>query len=709
MKLEFNPDGSLKTPEQEPKQAHLDYIYVLKALKEIPFPVGKTLLIEFLQGSFKNKSILKNSLDVLHHFGSLRVDKYQIESLIGNLIGNNLIKQEGLPDNNFIKVLYLTQQGEEEITNPKLHAKKLSSKFNEVKTIISEEERELFKIPFLNQYNDEQKKAIICSSEKILGLAGAGSGKTTVLVKRIEFLVKYKSVNPDKILAITFTRKARQEMQNRLAELGLERIKVETFNSFCEKTIRKYSDVLYDKEMHVLSYGDKIRAINLALQKQGIEVKDAVYEYFTKQQKNSRTTEELFKLFINDCFFVLDYLKSRKQELTDFSKTADSENKSSAQVLYKTCAYIKEFMEKQGLRDFTDQIIDAIKLFNENPALIPEFEHILIDEYQDVNSIQIELIDLLNPKNIFAVGDPRQSIFGWRGSNISYILNFKKKYSEAEVINLTKNYRSSKKIVELINSSIRQMGLPDLEHSIEEGDEIELHEFASEQEEYEFILHKILKSDKKDIFVLARTNRQLKELSQILKSGEIEHVIRTEDENRNAEGDIILATIHAIKGMEAKTVFVIGSSTNNFPCKTTDHPVVSIIKIEEYDKEEEEKRLFYVALSRTKEKLYITHSGKPSYFINSEMKKIIQNRTLENIFAEPEEKARDDDLKTRLKQWRLKKAREEKIPAYCIITDKTIEDLSTKMPQSRKDLEDVHGLGYTKIMKYGEDILDLIS
>ncbi len=709
MKLEFNPDGSLKIPNKTSNQTHLDYLYVLKALKEIPFPVGKTLLTEFLQGNYKNKSILKNNLDNLYHFGSLKLDKNQIESLIGNLISNNMVKQEGLQDNKFIKVFYLTPQGEEEIKNPKLHEKKLASRFNEIKTIISEEERELFKIPFLEKYNDEQKKAIICNSKEILCLAGAGSGKTAVLVKRIEFLIKYKSINPAKILAITFTRKARQEMQYRLAELGLEEIQVETFNSFCEKIIRKYTHILYDKEMHVLSYSNKIQAVNLALQKQGLEIYDAVDEYFTKQQKNSKTNEELFNLFINDCFFVLDYLKTRKQELTDFSKTVDNENKKAAQILYKTCISIKEFMEKRGLRDYTDQIVDAIKLFNENPKLIPEFEHILIDEYQDINSIQIELIDLLNSPNIFAVGDPRQSIFGWRGSNIDYILNFNKKYPEAEIINLTKNYRSSERIVNLINASIKQMNLPDLQHNISDGEEIELHEFDSEQEEYEFILHKILESDKKDIFILARTNRQLKELSQMLKSGEIEHVIRTEDENRNAEGDIILATIHAIKGMEAKTVFVIGSTTNNFPCRTSDHPVISIIKVEEYDKEEEEKRLFYVALSRAKQKLYITYSGKPSYFINDNMKKIIQNKTFENIFSESKPLEVNNEIIKRLKQWRLEKARQEKIPAYCIITDKTIDELSIKSPQARRDLEDIYGLGYAKIMKYGDEILDLIS
>ena len=131
-------------------------------------------------------------------------------------------------------------------------------------------------------------------------------------------------------------------------------------------------------------------------------------------------------------------------------------------------------MSKNGLRDFADQLIDALKLFNDNPDLIPNFDHVLIDEYQDVNGTQTKLIDILNPKNIFAVGDPRQSIYGWRGSDIRHILNFEDKYELCETISLVKNYRSSKSIVKLINSCIETMDLPGLESSSDLSTNIEL-------------------------------------------------------------------------------------------------------------------------------------------------------------------------------------------------------------------------------------------
>jgi DNA helicase-4 len=295
-------------------------------------------------------------------------------------------------------------------------------------------------------------------------------------------------------------------------------------------------------------------------------------------------------------------------------------------------------MMTQGLRDYTDQLIDATKFLKENPDKVPNFEHILVDEYQDVNAIQIELLGLLSSRddlgdslaeNIFVVGDPRQAIFGWRGADINYILNFEKNYGVVEVIHLTKNYRSAREIVEFMNHSIGEMGLPDLEGHHDFKAKIKIVDFDSEEDERNFVVRKILESEipRDEIFVLARTNRQLMELSQMLKQRGISHVVKT-DEVRNpkaiAKGEVTLATIHAIKGLEARNVFVIGCNEQNFPCKASDHPAIEMVKEDNYDKHEEEKRLFYVAISRAKEVLYLTYSGKkPTYFINDEMVRIV--------------------------------------------------------------------------------------
>jgi len=714
--LEFNEDGTIKVPGIEKKQEtpELDYLYVLNALNEIRFPVGKTLLIDFLQKNIFNKSIIKNHLDNLNNFGKLNhYSEEKIESLIDNLLVNGLIEIQGTLENKFHKVFFLTKKGKDEMQTPSLYRKKLSSNFLETKTEITEEDRKIFSelSSFLSTYNDEQKKAIISPEEKILCLAGAGSGKTTVLVKRIEFLVKYRSAKPESVLAITFTRKARQEMSSRLARLNLPEIKVETFNSFCEKLLKENSALIYGREMKVMSYHDKIEAIKQAINILKIDLVNAITTYFSETQRKNKTDEELIYSFVNDCFFILDYYKSKNQLLEDFSKTAEEKHKKSAKIIYSICKYIEEYMQETGLRDYTDQLLDAISLFKTNPEKTPKFEHILVDEYQDVNSSQVELLNLLNSKSLFCVGDPRQSIYGWRGSNISYILNFNKKYPSSITINLTKNYRSNNHIVALINASIKDMQLPDLEHNFEGEKKIQIVNFPSEEEEHNFVVTKIKESqeDKNEIFVLSRTNRQLKELSSIMKKEGISHVVRNDELKSSPiakNGDITLATVHAIKGLEANTVFVIGCNCLNFPCRASEHPVIEMVKVEEYDKEEEEKRLFYVAMSRAREKLYLTYSGKKcTYFVNEDMKKIIQHKELENIFA----KEASPSLRERLRKWRLNKAIAEEVPAYCIITDKTIQEIITKTPKDKRDLQDVYGLGCAKIAKYGDEILDMVS
>lgn len=610
-----------------------DYLVVLKGVREIPFGVGKNLLIDFLAGDMKNKSIRLNGLSSLSGFGGLKdVNKEKIREMIDNLVSNNLLEFVEADNNRFMKYLKLSSKGEKELVNPCLNKKKLKNNFVFKETVISDEDRVVFKEldVFLNGYNDEQKKAIVSDSESILCIAGAGSGKTTALTRRIEFLVKYRSVDAKRILAITFTRKAKQEMIGRLKEFGVEDVNVETFNSFCEGILRKYGQLIYGRSVRVMSYGDKILALNRALESLSLKREEAVDKYFSVAQKRAKTKEQLFNIFLNDCFFILEYFKLKNLDFYDFSEDAEDKHKIGAKMMYNICKYLREHMFRAGLRDYSDQVLDALKFLKDNKEFVPEFEHLLVDEYQDVNAMQIELLEILNGKSFFCVGDPRQSIFGWRGSDINYILNFEKKYLDCEVISLVKNYRSSKKIIDFINESIRSMGLPDLDNWIEEAGDIKILEFDSENEEMQFVVDKILKSDvsRNEIFVLARTNRQLNELSRMMSLIGIKHIVRSEEKVRMeeaGEGEITLATVHAIKGLESKIVFVIGCNELNFPCKNSDHPIIEMIKIEDYDKEEEEKRLFYVALSRAKEKLYLSYGrGGLTRFVNGKMKGVVE-------------------------------------------------------------------------------------
>ncbi len=623
--VEFNEDGSIKWGEDLVQRKREEpYIQVLRAINEIPFGVGRKLLTAVLQGDDSNASIRRNKLQNLIVFGSLAYDDQEISEVIQILECDGFIAYKSYANKPW-KVLSLTNKGSKELDNPSFYRKKEAKQTFSLAEI-SESDMELFKQFdfYLNRFNLEQKKAITSTKDKILCVAGAGSGKTTVLTTRIDFLLKFRSVSPNKILAITFTRKARVEMMERLAELGHKDVKVETFNSFSEKILKKYNDIIYGKRVRMMSYGDKIRFFREALASLSISPKGAVENYFKKQQLKTKTPDQLFNIFMNDCFFIVDYYKSKGKEVEDFSKEAD--NVLNAKMVYTLCKYIEARMRNEGLRTHMDQIVDTINFFKTYKSYIPQFEHILVDEYQDVNDLQIELIALLKAPNLFCVGDPRQSIFGWRGSNIKYILDFQKQYEDSEVVSLRKNYRSSKVIVNFMNEAIRPMALPKLDSDKNGGKKVKLINFKNEDVEFEFVLQSILASSvaRKDIFVLARTNRQLTNLSRLFNERGISHITKGDDTKmvEASEGQVTLATVHAIKGLEAEMVFVIGCTMNNFPCKGSEHPVVDLIKIDEYDKEEEERRLFYVALSRAREQLYLTYSGRRhSYYITEAMKK----------------------------------------------------------------------------------------
>lgn len=681
-----------------------DYLFVLRAVRDMPFGVGRKLLSDFLQGN-PTEQIQKHNLNKFSSFGSLAYDNKEISSLITLLDRNGFIEYKPIESNKFIKVIQITDKGEKEIINPSLNKQK------KVKTTeITDEDEILFKNFdfFLNKYNKEQKKAIVSNKQSILCVAGAGSGKTLVLTKRIEFLTKFKSVKPQTILAITFTRKARREMQNRLARNQVNNVQVETFNSFCEKILKRYNNLIYNKPTRVLTYRDKIKLTRNALLTIGCEPADAIDIYFTQAQKNTKSAEQLFNIFMNDCFFIVDYYKAESKQVEDFSKDGASS------LVYKVCVYLEKQMYDQGLRDFMDQIVDCLNFFKRNPQHVPAFDHILVDEYQDVNALQVDLLDILEPKNLFAVGDPRQAIYGWRGSNVKYILDFERKYN-AELINLTKNYRSNKRIVNLFNEAIKEMRLPDLEGVNDGKTDIKLLEFDSEPVEFEFVAQRVLSADidRKEIFVLARTNKQLLELSKLFLERGIKHIVKSEDFKsivEAGEGEVTLATVHAIKGLEARMVFVIGCTSQNFPCRGSEHPVIEMVKIEDYDKNDEERRLFYVALSRASEFLYLTYSSKrATSYITPEVMKYIDNKPVITLDNFSKQYKVNDKLFDKLREWRREVSMKHGVPAFVIFHDTVLENIASSKPIDLDDLARIPGIGQSKLRRFGEDVLAVVN
>lgn len=725
MSFSFNEDGSLAVK----KPLRRDHLPMLKALLEMPFSPGKKLLISHVQGK-ENSKTARLKLNRYLSFGDLGgYEEKDLYKLIDFLMSSKFIaqkKQKGL-----YPVLVLTKKGEDEIAHPsaevridELEAEKytqtaIKNPFSE--TVISDEERKVFASlhDFFGHFNDEQKKAVIDSSKKILCVAGAGSGKTSVLTKRIEFLHTYKGVSQDKILAITFTRKARNEMLERLDKLlGAHSVRVETFNSFCEKLLQKHGEHFYEKNVRMINRSQYTTLVIKLLEKMSHTPASIVKNYFTIRQRSGKDDRQLFFSFLYDLQALNQKIKVNALTWDEISsKVSDKdEHAALAHLLIKLVKNVNHIMKLKGLRDFTDQLLDAISLFERFKQFIPEYEHVLVDEYQDVNDTQIKLIDLLNPANLFVVGDPRQSIYGWRGSKISHILGFCKENEEGvSVVQLSKNYRSSKRILDVCNKVVSSTGYADLECTKEDDGAVKLSYYASEDVQANAIVNEIKEyaGNKKDIFVLARTNKSLERVKEYLQLHKISYLIRTE-EKRNVsveakKDQVTLATVHGVKGLEAERVYVINANTNHFPCKASDHPVMDIFDLhdEEYDSFGEELRVLYVALSRAKKELFVSYTSSLSSFFTKETKGLFDKKK-KGVVVKKNVDSDDAALSMRLRQWRYNKARERNVPAYIIFNDKTLNSLVSLKPIDLEGLKEVHGLGKAKIDEFGEDLLDAL-
>ena len=710
-----------------------EHIPILKAFDDLKFNLGKVTLANYIKGDI-NPTIERNNLEELVSYGCLyMLERGEIFNLIEQLLKEGYL--ETLIVGSGFEVLSRTSKGFKEISEKSFIPQKkniIIPKFNlkYKETQITDNEKKLFKTFdfLLNKYNDEQKKSIISSDKNILCIAGAGSGKTTVLTKRIEFLVKFKSVPYKKILAITFSRKAKEEMEHRLKHLKVENITVETFNSFCEKTLKKHGNKIYKDEVKVAKFRDKISIVSSALKKVGASFDTFYEEYFNRRQLREKSKDDLFFIFVNDIFTIIDYYKNLEKNIEKFYERENNASKKRiANTIHNIAIQTHKTLKEKNLRDFSDQITDTLKLFRENKNLIPNFEHILVDEFQDINLIQFELLKLLNPENLFAVGDPRQAIYGWRGAEIKFILNFPKHFENTQIIQLKNNYRSQKQILEFANESIKSLGLVNLSHSKENKNKncIFLFEQSSELLEKRFVLEAIKnsKSKRNEIFVLARTNRILEGYAHFFSQNGIKYSIKSEEEYKNAEpkeDEVVLATVHSIKGMEANEVFLVSCNSLSFPNKVADNFVFQLMKSQDYyNKYSEELRLFYVAITRAKEKLIITYSGNYSKFINSNMLSLLKfntNSTSLFNYANSKEyksdyidKSNSTALKNMIKSWRTDLANKTGLPSYMIISNKAIDDLVIQRPQNKVQLHNINGLGDIKIAKYGDDLIRIIN
>lgn len=356
----------------------------------------------------------------------------------------------------------------------------------------------------LQSLNPVQKEAASCTEGPLLILAGAGSGKTRVLTHRIAYLIEEKGVNPWNIMAITFTNKAAQEMRDRvdrLVEFGAESIWVATFHSSCVRILRRYIDRLgYDNHFTIYDTDDQKSVIRKAVKELDLD---------PKQYREG------------PLLGVISAAKNEMIEPEDFETQAGGDFRMCQEAkIYK--AYQKTLIDNNAV-DFDDLLLLTVRLLRENRDILESYQerlrYIMVDEYQDTNSVQFELIRLLSGKyhNLCVVGDDDQSIYKFRGADITNILSFEETFPGAKVVKLEQNYRSTNNILEAANSVIANNAHRKEKHLWSEngdGKEVSFIQYETAYGEAEDVIDKIQTSvhmgkyQYQDCAILYRTNAQ---------------------------------------------------------------------------------------------------------------------------------------------------------------------------------------------------------
>lgn len=304
--------------------------------------------------------------------------------------------------------------------------------------------------------NKEQLKAIRHNEGPLLIIAGAGTGKTTVITERIKYLILKKGVNPSEILALTFTEKAAQEMEERVdvtMPYGYTQMWISTFHAFCDRVLRNEAiHIGLNPSYKLLTEAETILFLRQNLFKFNLE-------YFRPLGNPNKFLEGLIQHFSrlkDEDISPNEYLSWAKKQSRKKENNKDEIKKSLE--LADAFKIYEELKTKEGVMDFSDLISNTLRLFRTRKNILAsyqnQFKYILVDEFQDTNFAQNTLAILLSGerKNITVVGDDDQAIYRWRGAAISNIIQFKERFPKTKIITLTKNYRSTE---EILNASYK--------------------------------------------------------------------------------------------------------------------------------------------------------------------------------------------------------------------------------------------------------------
>ncbi|MBI2036078.1 UvrD-helicase domain-containing protein [Candidatus Microgenomates bacterium] len=378
----------------------------------------------------------------------------------------------------------------------------------------------------LDSLNKEQTAAVLHTEGPMLILAGAGSGKTRVLTHKVAYLISKKGINPQNILAVTFTNKAANEMKERVKKLVSDSPTISTFHALCARILRIDGGVIgLSSKFLIYDESDQLDAIKEAMERKDI----------SKKNFNPHAVLTTISEAKNELIGALEY--------PQYARGYFQETVTKVYIEYQ-----KILKENQAL-DFDDLLMEVVRLFQKDETTCKKyqnkFRYILVDEYQDTNHAQYVLTKLLGRRwhNICVVGDFSQSIYMWRGADFKNLMNFKKDFPEVKIFHLEQNYRSTQKILDGAFAVIsKNTSHPVLKLWTEnkKGDQIVLYQAKNEREEALYIVNeiqnsthsvnsgqelKIQNSSHSDFAVLYRTNAQSRVIEEVFLHQSVPYVL----------------------------------------------------------------------------------------------------------------------------------------------------------------------------------------
>jgi DNA helicase-2/ATP-dependent DNA helicase PcrA len=597
----------------------------------------------------------------------------------------------------------------------------------------------------LDGLNPEQRRAAEAVRGPVCILAGAGSGKTTTITRRIAQQVVTGTFAPEQILAVTFTDKAAGELRSRLAALGVAGVRASTFHAAALRQLRHFAPeqvgpILPSKALPVRRIANGLPGA------------------FRFRAAADLATE-------------IEWAKNRRIPPAAYRQAArDRDTPLPLDLMHGVYQEYELRKEQEGLLDFEDLLERAIALFERDEdareTFRAQYRAFTVDEYQDVNLLQQSLLDLWlgGRDELCVVGDDYQSIYRFTGAGPEHLLAMPSRFPHATVIRLEENYRSTPQVLALANTLVPRLGGAEkvLRPVRPDGPEPVIRPFITPEDEGAALVERIRELDcpLEQVAVLARTNARLTDFEELLHDaglpyqgssllerdaarrivrrlersgsaaveavraaaleagwqptlpaglGEREVVRQTDlarlvslaaafegtaeafvgelrrryDPGGGEARGVNLLTFHRAKGLEFEAVFI--------PCLRERELPSKLSRTE--DAIAEERRLLYVGLTRAKRLLWASWSGKPSRFVE-------ELRGLKEL---------DSGVWEELRTWRLERAREDGVPPFVVFHDTVLRRIADARPTSLAELSQISGVGPAKIERYGDELLALVE